>query len=251
VSQQQVELKVAKVHKHFGDLHVLKGVDMTVFVDEVVALIGPSGSGKSTLLRCLNLLEFPNKGEIYWKDEPVKYDHMSPKQLSEHRRRMGMVFQHFNLFPHMTAAQNVMEGPTQVLGTPKSEARERAQQLLDKVGLGEKADEYPDRLSGGQKQRVAIARALAMEPEALLLDEVTSALDIEMVAGINDLIAELAEQGMTMVTVTHDLGFARSVADRIFFMDHGEVVEQGPPDELLDNPQSDRLKEFLTAVQRA
>ena len=244
------EIEVKGLHKKFGSLNVLRGVDLNIEPDEVLALVGPSGSGKSTLLRCLNLLEIPDKGEIIWHNNPVEYNKMTPAQMAAHRTNMGMVFQHFHLFPHMTALQNVIEGPVQVLGMPVDEAKREAREFLDSVGLGDKFDAWPAQLSGGQKQRVAIARALVMNPKVLLLDEVTSALDVEMISGINDLLAEIAENGMTMVVVTHDLGFARRVADSLFFLDEGNIIESGPPDQLLETPKSDRLKEFLSAVLR-
>lgn len=244
----KVDIHVKALHKSFGTNHVLRGVDLEVHGGQVVSLVGPSGSGKSTLLRCLNLLEMPDDGDISWNGTPVHYKDMTPVQLSQHRVRMGMVFQHFNLFPHMTALQNVTEGPVHVLGQSKSDAEDRAMELLESVGLGDKADHWPPQLSGGQKQRVAIARALAMDPQVLLLDEVTSALDVEIVAGINDLLAGLARGGMTMVMVTHDLRFARSVGDQLVFLDQGRIVEQGPPDKLIEEPQSERLNEFLAAV---
>ncbi len=244
-----VEIETRNVQKKFGDLEVLKGVDFKVHRHRVVALVGPSGSGKSTFLRCLNLLEFPDGGEILWKGDPVEYRRMRPAQLSRHRAKMGMVFQHFHLFPHRNVLENVIEGPVQVLGTPVQEAREAGRKLLSQVGLEAKADAWPGQLSGGQKQRVAIARALAMNPEVLLLDEVTSALDVEMISGINELLTGLAESGMTMVVVTHDLGFARRVAERICFFDEGRIVESGTPEELLENARSERLIEFLSAVR--
>ncbi len=233
----------------FGGLKVLTGVDFKVDADEVVALIGPSGSGKSTFMRCLNLLAFPDAGALLLKGVPVPYRRMRAAQLSRHRRKMGMVFQHFHLFPHRTVLENVMEGPVHVLGAPAATAREKALALLGQVGLEEKAMAWPEQLSGGQKQRVAIARALAMDPEVLLLDEVTSALDVEMIAGINTLLSGLAAGGMTMVVVTHDLGFARQVADRICFFDAGRIVESGPPERILAHPQAPRLIDFLGAVQ--
>jgi polar amino acid transport system ATP-binding protein len=236
------------LHKRFGDLHVLKDVNFRVAPHEVVTLVGPSGSGKSTLLRCLNLLERPSEGELYWKGEQVPYTAMSPGQMTAHRTRMGMVFQHFHLFPHRRVVENVMEGPITVLGENRAAARGRALELLERVGLADKAQAWPGQLSGGQKQRVAIARALAMNPEALLLDEVTSALDVELIAGINELLAELAREGMTMVVVTHDLGFARSVARRVCFMDEGRIVEEGPTEKMIDNPHSPRAREFMAAL---
>jgi len=245
------EIEVKGLHKNFGSLKVLRGVDLNIEPDEVLALVGPSGSGKSTLLRCLNLLEIPDKGEIIWHNNPVEYNKMTPARMAAHRKNMGMVFQHFHLFPHKTALENVIEGPVQVLGTPVEKAKNEAKELMDSVGLGDKYKAWPAQLSGGQKQRVAIARALAMQPKVLLLDEVTSALDVEMISGINDLLADIAEKGMTMVVVTHDLGFARRVADTMFFLDEGNIIESGVPDQLLENPQSERLKEFVSAVLRA
>lgn len=245
---RDVEIRVEGLCKRFGELVVLDGVDFEVRKHEVVALIGPSGSGKSTLLRCLNLLEFPDDGAIHWKDDPVEYRTMTPNELSRHRRRMGMVFQHFHLFPHRNALQNVVEGPLHVLGEKESEALARGRELLAQVGLADKHDAWPSALSGGQKQRVAIARALAMNPEVLLLDEITSALDVEMISGINELLTGLAEKGMTMVIVTHDLTFARRVADRICFLDGGRIVEAGAPEQILDHPRQERVREFLRTV---
>ncbi len=247
-TQANIEIRVRGLEKTFGDLAVLKGVDFKVREHEVAALIGPSGSGKSTLLRCLNLLEFPDAGEISIKEKPVHYNSMTPGQLTQHRTRMGMVFQHFHLFPHRNALQNVIEGPLYVRGEKESAAVEKGKALLDQVGLHDKYEAWPSQLSGGQKQRVAIARALAMNPEVLLLDEITSALDVEMISGINDLLTDLAAKGMTMVVVTHDLAFARRVSDRIYFLDAGQVIESGAPEQLLDNPKQERTIEFLRAV---
>jgi polar amino acid transport system ATP-binding protein len=244
-----VEIETRGLQKNFGELRVLDGVDIQVRRHQVLALIGPSGSGKSTLLRCLNLLELPDSGAILWKGHPVDYRRMRPTELSLHRRRMGMVFQHFHLFPHRRVLENVIEGPLQVLGTPARQAREQGMALLAQVGLEEKAGAWPAQLSGGQKQRVAIARALAMNPEVLLLDEVTSALDVEMISGINELLTGLAASGMTMVVVTHDLGFARRVADRLCFCDAGCIVASGTPEAVLDRPETPRLIDFLSAVQ--
>lgn len=242
------EIEVRDLAKQYGDTPVLRGVDLSVGAHEVVALIGPSGSGKTTLLRCLNLLEFPDAGTLRWKGEAVDYPNMSAQELTRHRTRMGMVFQHFHLFPHRTVLQNVTEGLVHVLGWKKSAADERGLELLSSVGLGDRGDDWPSQLSGGQKQRVAIARALAMDPEVLLLDEVTSALDIEMISGINELLAGLAAKGMTMVVVTHDLFFARRVAKRICFMDEGRLLEQGTPEELIGNPRDPRVQEFLNNI---
>jgi len=248
-SRHPVEIETRDLRKSFGALAVLQGVDFRVSRHQVIALVGPSGSGKSTFLRCLNLLEFPDSGEILWKGKGVDYRGMRPKELSRHRRKMGMVFQHFHLFPHRNVLDNVIEGPVQVLGTPVREAREQGMRLLEQVGLEEKSAAWPTQLSGGQKQRVAIARALAMNPEVLLLDEVTSALDVEMISGINELLTGLASGGMTMVVVTHDLGFARRVADRLCFFDQGRIVEAGTPERVLEKPESPRLIEFLSTVQ--
>lgn len=247
-SDRAVEIEVRGLQKSFGENHVLKGANLRVHEHEVLALIGPSGSGKSSLLRCLNLLEIPDGGAITLRGEEVAYANMNGAELSKHRRQMGMVFQHFHLFPHMKVIENVMEGPVTVLGTPRSEAEEQAQSLLEDVGLADKVEAWPESLSGGQKQRVAIARALAMQPRVVLLDEVTSALDVEMIAGINELLEGLAKRGMTMVLVTHDLGFARKAADRIIFMDEGVIIEEGTPAELLDNPREARTKAFVEQV---
>lgn len=246
-----IEIKVQNLRKSFGDLTVLDGVDFEVREREVVALFGPSGSGKSTLLRCLNLLELPDSGEIYWEGRPVDYRSMTPKAMGRHRTNMGMVFQHFHLFPHRKVVENVMEGPVQVLKKSPEKSRKEAVELLEQVGLADKRDEWPSRLSGGQKQRVAIARALAMNPRVMLLDEITSALDVEMIAGINELLADIAAKAMTMVVVTHDLGFARKIAHRACFLDEGKLLESGRPNEILDNPRDERLKEFLSAVRKA
>jgi len=246
--QQSVAVEVRDLHKSFGENHVLKGASLRVHEDEVLALIGPSGSGKSTLLRCLNLLEIPNDGELSLSGVDVPWRTMSGAELSAHRRQMGMVFQHFHLFPHKRVIENVMEGPVTVLGLLRDEARERASKLLAEVGLEDKADAWPSSLSGGQKQRVAIARALAMQPRVVLLDEVTSALDVEMIAGINELLEGLAKSGMTMVIVTHDLAFARKAADRIVFMDEGVIIEEGTPAQILDSPTQARTKTFVEQV---
>lgn len=243
-------LEVRGLRKSFGELTVLDGVDLTVERGEVVTLIGPSGSGKSTLLRCLNLLETPDSGELLWDGQPLGYRSWSEGELSAYRRRVGMVFQHFHLFPHLCVLENVMEGPRQVLGQSREEAAETAFGLLSRVGLADKTSAFPNQLSGGQKQRVAIARALALKPEALLLDEVTSALDVEMVAGINDLLRELAES-MTMVAVTHDLAFASKVSHRVGFMESGRLLEIGPAEQILSQPSSTRAREFLASLSSA
>jgi ABC-type polar amino acid transport system ATPase subunit len=233
------------LHKHFGALHVLKGVDLTVAKGEVVAIIGPSGSGKSTLLRCVNLLEQPTGGQIFVDGAEITAKGFKINRL---RQRVGMVFQHFNLFPHMTTVQNVMLAPTLTGKSDKAQARERALALLTRVGLADKADVYPGNLSGGQKQRVAIARALAMEPEVMLFDEPTSALDPEMVKEVLEVMKLLVKEGMTMLVVTHEMGFAREVCHRVVFMDDGQIVEQGAPEQVFTRPQHPRTIGFLKAV---
>ncbi|MBT1001238.1 amino acid ABC transporter ATP-binding protein [Paenarthrobacter sp. DKR-5] len=243
------------VHKFFGENHVLRGIDMTVRRGEVSVVIGPSGSGKSTLLRCVNLLETISAGRIYVGDELIGYREvngrlhdLNVKQIAAQRREIGMVFQKFNLFGHKTALQNVMEAPVQVKGKSKAEAKARALELLDRVGLADRADFYPAQLSGGQQQRVAIARALAMDPELMLFDEPTSALDPELVGDVLNVMKDLAKTGMTMIVVTHEIGFAREVGDTLTFMDAGVVVESGDPREVIANPQHGRTKEFLSKV---
>ena len=238
-------IKVENLHKQFEDLKVLNGIDIEIEKGEVVCVIGPSGSGKSTFLRCLNLLEKPTAGDIYFKGEKIT----SPKcNINSVRKQMGMVFQHFNLFPHKSILENLTLAPVKLKLKTKSEAIARAKELLEMVGLPDKANAYPAQLSGGQKQRVAIARALAMDPEVILFDEPTSALDPEMVGEVLDLIKKLAEEGMTMVIVTHEMGFAREVADRILFMDGGIIAEEAPPMEIFNNPKNPRTKEFLSKV---
>jgi polar amino acid transport system ATP-binding protein len=239
-------VRLEGVHKSFGDLHVLRGLDMDVGRGSVVCVIGPSGSGKSTLLRCVNLLEPPDSGRIYL--EGVEITGQNRRGVDFVRRRVGMVFQQFNLFPHMTALQNVSLAQRTVLDRPEQEARAKSVELLTRVGLADKADEYPERLSGGQQQRVAIARALAMDPHVMLFDEVTSALDPELVKEVLDVLRGLAAEGMTMVVVTHEMGFARDVADRVAFIDEGVVVEEGEARALLDDPREERTKRFLGAV---
>ncbi|UQN28171.1 amino acid ABC transporter ATP-binding protein [Brachybacterium kimchii] len=251
-------IELEGVHKAFGDLHVLKDCDLRVAEGEVAVLIGPSGSGKSTLLRCINQLEEPTAGRVRiagvtqgYAEEPLpdgRWQKLSPKQIARQRARIGMVFQRFDLFPHMTALQNVMEAPVHVLGRPKAQAEKDALALLERVGLADRAEHYPSELSGGQQQRVAIARALAMEPELMLFDEPTSALDPELVAEVLTVLKELAEGGMTMVVVTHEMGFAREVADQVVFMADGQILEQGSPEQVIDHPQSDRLQGFLASV---
>lgn len=238
-------IKIKNLHKKFGELEVLSGIDEHISQGEVVVVIGPSGSGKSTFLRCLNLLETPTSGEIYIDDELIN----APKvDVNKIREKMGMVFQHFNLFPHLTIMENITLAPVLLKKCSKADAQERGKELLKKVGLLDKADAYPAQLSGGQKQRVAIARALAMEPEIMLFDEPTSALDPEMVGEVLDVMKELAKSGMTMVVVTHEMGFAREVGTRILFMDDGVIAESGTPDEVFSLPKNDRTKAFLSKV---
>lgn len=235
-------IKIENLCKSFGSLEVLKGISATIKKGEVVAIIGPSGSGKSTFLRCLNLLEKPTNGKVWIYDQEIT----NPKtNVMKFRQNIGMVFQHFYLFPHKTVLENLTYAPVTVKGIDKREAEEMAYKLLTKVGLFEKADEYPNRLSGGQKQRVAIARALAMSPEIILFDEPTSALDPEMVKEVLEVMKSLADGGMTMAIVTHEMGFAREVADRILFLDGGLLVEDAPPSEFFLSPKSERAKSFL------
>jgi len=248
-------VELQQVHKYFGGYHALRGVDLKVVKGEVCVAIGPSGSGKSTLLRCINQLESISAGRVKLSGELQGYRErdgnfypLSPRQISMQRRQTGMVFQRFNLFPHMTALQNVIEGPVHVKGERKSDARERGLEFLDLVGLGDLCGRYPAQLSGGQQQRVAIARALAMEPEVMLFDEPTSALDPELVGEVLDVIQSLVSAGMTMILVTHEIGFAREVADHIVFMDQGCIVEEGKPSELLSNAREQRTQAFLSKV---
>ncbi|MEH7383087.1 amino acid ABC transporter ATP-binding protein [Bacillus sp. JJ1533] len=238
-------IKVEGLHKSFGKLDVLKGITTTFKQGEVVAIIGPSGSGKSTFLRCLNLLEKPTQGKIWVKEDEITH---AKTDITKVRQHIGMVFQHFYLFPHKTVIQNLTYAPMKVKGMSKNDAESKAKELLKQVGLSDKANEYPNRLSGGQKQRVAIARALAMEPEIMLFDEPTSALDPEMVKEVLNVMKGLANTGMTMLIVTHEMGFAREVADKVLFMDDGVIVEQTAPDEFFTNPKSQRAKDFLEKV---
>ncbi|MBR4116579.1 MAG: amino acid ABC transporter ATP-binding protein [Clostridia bacterium] len=238
-------IKVEALQKSFSSIQVLKGIDTEIKKGEVVCIIGPSGSGKSTFLRCLNLLEEPTGGHIYFDGTDIT----DPKtNINVHRQKMGMVFQQFNLFPHMTVLKNMTISPIKVLGLSKQEAEERAIKLLERVGLADRANSYPSQLSGGQKQRVAIVRALCMQPEVMLFDEPTSALDPEMVGEVLEVMKSLAHEGMTMAVVTHEMGFAREVADRVFFIDEGIIMEEGKPDELFSNPKSPRLQDFLSKV---
>ncbi|EDO1224303.1 amino acid ABC transporter ATP-binding protein [Listeria innocua] len=238
-------IDIKNLHKHFGKLEVLKGIDLEIASGEVVVVIGPSGSGKSTFLRCLNLLEQPTTGTILFENKDLMAKQTNVNEL---RQKMGMVFQNFNLFPHKNVLENLMLAPMKVKNEDSSAAKEHALSLLEKVGLADKATSYPSQLSGGQQQRVAIARALAMNPDVMLFDEPTSALDPEMVGEVLSVMKSLAKEGMTMVVVTHEMGFAREVADRVVFMDAGVIQEQGTPEEVFGNPQNDRTKDFLGKV---
>ena len=254
------KVRIRGLHKFFGEMHVLKGIDITVASGSVTVLVGPSGSGKSTLLRCINELESIDAGrvwvdgelmgmrEVRRADGSVRLHALTDKQRARQRAKIGMVFQRFNLFPHMTALGNVMEAPVQVKRISRAEARERAIQMLERVGLADRVDHYPSQLSGGQQQRVAIARALAMDPELMLFDEPTSALDPELVGEVLQVMKDLAASGMTMVVVTHEMGFAREVGDQLIFMDGGVIRESGLPTEVLDNPRAERTKAFLSSV---
>ena len=246
---------VRDVHKLFGDLHVLKGVDLTVQRGEVCVLLGPSGSGKSTLIRCINELEQISAGRLYVDGELMglrevdgKLHRLSDKEIAAQRAKVGMVFQRFNLFPHMTALGNVVEAQRQVLRRSKADAEARAREELTKVGLADRMDHYPAQLSGGQQQRVAIARALAMDPQLMLFDEPTSALDPELVGEVLNVMKALADSGMTMIVVTHEVGFAREVADQVVFMDDGAIIERGTPAQVIDNPQNPRTQDFFAKV---
>lgn len=238
-------ITIKSLRKSFGKNEVLKGIDLEIEKGDVICIIGPSGSGKSTLLRCLNLLEVPSGGQIIFEG-----DDLTDKKtnLNLHRQKMGMVFQQFNLFPHMTVLENLTCAPVMLKKISKEKAEEKALSLLSRVGLGDKASAYPDKLSGGQKQRVAIVRALCMEPDVMLFDEPTSALDPEMVGEVLDVMKELAKEGMTMAVVTHEMGFAREVSNRVLFLDGGKIVEEGAPAEIFGSPKSDRLKSFLAKV---
>ncbi|TQJ33490.1 amino acid ABC transporter ATP-binding protein [Arthrobacter sp. SLBN-122] len=255
ITAEEPLVTIEGLHKYYGHHHVLRGIDMTVNQGEVSVVIGPSGSGKSTMLRCVNLLETISAGRISVGGELIGYREVNgrlhdlkTKEIAAQRREIGMVFQRFNLFPHKTALQNVMEAPVQVKGQSKAEAKKRALELLERVGLGDRSSHYPSQLSGGQQQRVAIARALAMEPELMLFDEPTSALDPELVGDVLNVMKDLAKSGMTMIVVTHEIGFAREVGDTLTFMDGGVVVESGDPREIIANPQHARTKEFLSRV---
>ena len=239
------KISIKNMNLYYGDFHALNGITEEIHKGEVVVIIGPSGSGKSTFLRSLNLLEVPTGGHIYFEGVDITD---AKVDIDKHRQKMGMVFQHFNLFPHKTILENITLAPIKLLKKDKAEAEKEARELLKRVGLEEKADSYPSQLSGGQKQRIAIVRSLAMNPDVMLFDEPTSALDPEMVGEVLELMKQLAQEGMTMVVVTHEMGFAREVADRVMFVDEGRVKEQGTPEEFFANPKDERLKEFLSKV---
>ena len=238
-------IMVRNLEKHYGELHALDGVSMNIEKGEVVVVIGPSGSGKSTFLRSLNLLEMPTSGELIFEGVNMLDKHVD---INVHRQKMGMVFQHFNLFPHMTIMNNITIAPMKLLKKSRAEAEEKAHSLLKRVGLDDRAESYPSQLSGGQKQRIAIVRALCMEPDVMLFDEPTSALDPEMVGEVLDVMKSLAKEGMTMVVVTHEMGFAKEVADRVVFMADGKILETGSPEEMFSNPKTDKAKQFLASV---
>lgn len=243
-------IKIKDLHKQFDQLKVLKGINLEVAKGKVVVVIGPSGSGKTTLLRCLNVLEQPTSGQIAIEDQVLDFSQqVQKKKIPSFRRLTGMVFQNYNLFPHMTALENIMEGPVTVKGEKKEAVRKKAEMLLGKVGLGDKIHYYPFQLSGGQQQRVGIARALAMEPKVMLFDEPTSALDPELVGEVLKVMKDLANEGMTMVVVTHEMRFAREAADEVIFMDAGVVVERGNPEQIFSNPKEARTKQFLNLIQ--
>ena len=238
-------IRTVNLHKSFGELKVLTGVSETIEKGEVVSIIGPSGGGKSTFLRCLNLLEKPESGQIFFEGREITGKHVD---IDRHRQKMGMVFQHFNVFPHLTVAENITMAPMMLKGKSQAEATDMAKELLNRVGLIDKFSEMPGKLSGGQKQRLAIVRALAMEPDVMLFDEPTSALDPEMVGEVLDVMKELAREGMTMVVVTHEMGFAREVGNRVLFMADGLLLEEGSPDAIFNHPQNPRLQDFLSKV---
>lgn len=243
-------ISIQGLYKQFGDLEVLKGIDFNVDKGKVVVVIGPSGSGKTTLLRCINALEIPTKGIVKIEESKLNFtEGVSKKEIPPFRRQTGMVFQSYNLFPHMTALENVMEGPVTVKRQPKSAAKEQAARLLEKVGLKDKMNLYPFQLSGGQQQRVGIARALAMEPKVMLFDEPTSALDPELIGEVLKVMKDVANDGMTMVVVSHEMGFARDVANEVIFMDGGKIIERGKPDELFTNPKHERTRQFLKIIE--
>jgi ABC-type polar amino acid transport system ATPase subunit len=249
-------LSIVELHKSFGELEVLAGISLDVLRGEKVSIIGPSGSGKTTLLRCINYLEKPTTGHIYIEGQLIgekqvngKYVHLNDRELAKERAEIGFVFQRFNLFPHLTALGNVAIAPQKVLGLTREAAEQRGREMLEKVGLGHKIDQYPERLSGGQQQRVAIARVLAMQPKLMLFDEATSALDPELIGEVLRVMRQLAEEGSTMVIVTHEIQFAGEVSDRVVFMDHGRIIEQGSAAQVVGNPQQKRTREFLKHLQ--
>ena len=244
-NQGDTLIKVEGLHKIFGELHALNGVSEEIKKGEVVVIVGPSGSGKSTFLRSLNLLEVPSRGHVYFEGVDITDKNVD---INKHRQKMGMVVQHFNLFPHKTILQNITLAPIKLLGQKTEDAQKRAMELLELVGLQEKANAYPSQLSGGQKQRIAIIRSLAMDPDVMLFDEPTSALDPEMVGEVLELMKQLAKDGMTMVVVTHEMGFAKEVASRVIFMDEGQIKEQGTPKEFFEHPKDPRLQEFLSKI---
>ena len=247
MTNSETMIQVKGLHKSFGDLKVLKGIDETISKGEVVCIIGASGGGKSTFLRCLNLLETPEEGSIIFEGTDIT-KLAKNKELDIHRQKIGMVFQQFNVFPHLTVIDNITLAPILEKKMPKEDAEKMAMELLKKVGIADKGHEYPNKLSGGQKQRLAIVRAMAMEPDVMLFDEPTSALDPEMVKGVLNVIKELTKSGMTCVIVTHEMGFAKEVSDRVIFIDDGLIVEEGTPDEIFNDPKTDRLKEFLSEL---
>ena len=245
MTEKKEMIKVVDLHKSFGDLQVLKGISETIYQQEVVSIIGPSGGGKSTFLRCLNLLETPESGHVYFEGKEITAKGID---LDAYRQKIGMVFQHFNIFPHLTVLDNITITPILEKMISKEQAQEEARRLLEMVGLSDKEHEYPRKLSGGQKQRLAIVRALAMHPDVMLFDEPTSALDPEMVKEVLDVIRKLAESGMTCVIVTHEMGFAKQISDRVLFIDNGMIAEEGTPEEMFDHPKNQRTQEFLSKV---
>lgn len=245
MKEKEVLLEIKDLHKSFGNLEVIKGIDLEIDKGNIVVIIGPSGSGKSTVLRCMNLLEQPTSGDIVFEGQSIMEN---KKNIDKIRENIGMVFQNFNLFPNKSIIENITLAPMKVKGISKADAEKKAEELLTRVGLIEKRDSFPNQLSGGQQQRIAIARALAMEPDMMLFDEPTSALDPEMVKEVLDVIKELADEGMTMAIVTHEMGFAKEVADRVIFVDGGKIVEDGSPDEVFNNPKSERAKDFFAKI---
>lgn len=245
MKEKEVLLEIKDLHKSFGNLEVIKGIDLEIDKGDIVVIIGPSGSGKSTVLRCMNLLEQPTSGDIVFEGQSIMEN---KKNIDKIRENIGMVFQNFNLFPNKSIIENITLAPMKVKGISKADAEKKAEELLTRVGLIEKKDSFPNQLSGGQQQRIAIARALAMEPDMMLFDEPTSALDPEMVKEVLDVIKELTDEGMTMAIVTHEMGFAKEVADRVIFVDGGKIVEDGSPEEVFNNPKSDRAKDFFAKI---